>query len=419
MRTVRHLILPALLLTCTLQVSAQQQQQTFPYPATVAVDDVDVRCGPGQRYYVTSKLQAGTRITVHRHDHGGWFMIAPPPGSFSWIAAEHVDVQGDRGTVRLEPTPEGLPARAIVRIGSELSDDHAFYGRELSDGDTVRILSRKMLQTERGAREMLQIQPPAQEFRWIKGDYVVPVDATVRQQQANDPFQIPPQHRPRMSSDLIVAAEPSPKAKKTSELEARLARADQRYEEMMSRSPQEWNLDAMHQEYADMLADADPITEEKIEQRLRVLDSRRSVHEQYQRFQQITSQASMRDAQLASMQSRGNVAYGHWTADASGPTLADAHPQTAAAGPVPELDDVQPRLNGAGIVKPIGIVGMPPYALVAPDGRFLAYLEPTDDRQLHDWIGKEAGIIGQRQFAPQYNADLIRVRRITAVQLVK
>jgi len=53
------------------------------------------------------------------------------------------------------------------------------------------------------------------------------------------------------------------------------------------------------------------------------------------------------------------------------------------------------------------------------DGRFLAYLEPADDRQLHDWIGKEAGIIGQRQFAPQYNADLIRVRRITAVQLVK
>lgn len=399
------------------------QERSFPYQATTAVDDVDIRCGPGQRYYVTSKLKAGTGITVYRHDHGGWFMIAPPPGSFSWIDADLVDVQGDRGTVAVEPD-NGQPARAIVRIGSELSDEHAYYGRQLSSGDQVRIRGRKTLQTERGPREMLQIEPPPQEFRWIKGEFVVPSDSTVREQQSNDPYQIPPQHRARLSRDLVLTEERTEQAE-TARSEAQAAAAsqlsllDQRYSEMMNREPREWNLDAMAAEYQQILANADEATATTIRQRLKMIESRRGVYDQFRKFVQITTETSQRDAQLASMQgvSVPQVAYGGLQTISPPTMTAEAEPTPA---PTIALEsDVQPRLNGAGIVRPLGIAGMPAFALVAPDGRFLAYLEPADANQLRPWIGKEAGVIGHRKFEPQLNADLIRVQRLTSVRLVQ
>lgn len=78
-----------------------------------------------------------------------------------------------------------------------------------------------------------------------------------------------------------------------------------------------------------------------------------------------------------------------------------------------------PRLNGAGIVQQIPFFpGRPPFALFAPDGRFLAYLEPNDGVRMGDWVGKPSGIIGQRQFDEQLQSDLIRVQRIVPVQLV-
>ncbi|MCA9079231.1 MAG: hypothetical protein KDA58_01680 [Planctomycetaceae bacterium] len=437
MRIVRPLTL-LVLLVCGQQ--AVCQQQSFPYQASVAVDDVEVRCGPGQRYYITSKLAAGTQITVHRHDHGGWFMIAPPPGSFSWIATEHVDRQGDQGVIRIPPTAEGLPGRVIVRIGSELSDEHSFYGRELSDGDTVRILGEETLVSERGVRAMLKIVPPAQEFRWVKGDFVVPVDATVRREQANDPYQIPPQHRHRLSRDVltVAGAQPAkleePKSPELTELDARLARIDQAYAEMMNGDPSTWDLDGMAAQYRTLLTEGEPKIQARVDQRLRVIDSRRSVHEQYRKFVQITTQTNQRDAQLTGMQTTTPLIYGNLTnsvgttvastpglpaGDVSAQAPTSSIPEQTAALSGPLTDDVQPQLNGAGIVTPIGIAGLPPYALIAPDGKFLTYLEPSDPRQLQQWVGKEAGIIGNRQFDRQFGADVIQVRRVTAVQLVR
>ena len=61
------------------------QIKEFPYEATVVAEEAYIRSGAGESYYPTQKLPRETTVIVHRHDPGGWYMIDPPQGSFSWI----------------------------------------------------------------------------------------------------------------------------------------------------------------------------------------------------------------------------------------------------------------------------------------------------------------------------------------------
>jgi len=56
-----------------------------------------VRSGPGtEQYYATLKLSPGDKVHVLRKDPGGWYMIDPPPGSYSWVNAVNVDPNGNQ-----------------------------------------------------------------------------------------------------------------------------------------------------------------------------------------------------------------------------------------------------------------------------------------------------------------------------------
>ena len=148
----------------------------FPYEASVQRDGVLVRSGPGERYDATLKLTPGQQVTVHKHELGGWFMIAPPPGSFSWIDATHVEQTGpETGIVKVAPRGNGLPPRVAVWIGSQFSDEHRYYGRQLANGDEVRILGQKSVPSDAGPTTYFKIAPPRHEYRWVKGDFIVPL----------------------------------------------------------------------------------------------------------------------------------------------------------------------------------------------------------------------------------------------------
>lgn len=452
-----------------LAVPVWGQVRQFPYEAVVQGDDVYVRSGPGQSYYPTLKLQLGDRVTVHRHDPGGWYMIAPPPGSFSLIDASLVEKTGEtRGIVKVPPLGDGQAGRAIVRIGTEFGDDHAFYGRELANGDSVEIIGEKTIATERGSVLMYQIQPPALEYRWVKGDFIVPAAEAVRQDHDLDPFAVPAAQK---RETVTAQATPSPQPMLNDAVESpsipiastgaddvagQLGALDRQFHEMLSLDPEQWQLDAFQQSYETLLSDAQGSDAALIQQRLNTIEARRVVQEQYLDFLRLTNETSQREAQLLSMQSgrpgAAPAAYPRRPGaaptpqPASQPTPAEPTPASQPGpqptpvsqpgaqpgptlGPIEPIPDEQlpeqnapgvtPRFDGAGVIRRNNnVLGLAPeYVLVAPDGRFLAYLDQTENVNLAPYVGQAMGITGQRGFDPRVGADRIAVRRVTPVRL--
>lgn len=159
-----------LLFEASLGNSLMAAERTFPYRATIDVDAEPVRSGPGPRYDVTTDLPRGTEVVVHRHDPGGWVMIAPPAGSFSWISADDVriDPQNADRLGQSTPVPAVVTARtALVYVGSELNLSRQVVQRRLTEGDPVSILGEGMLPAENRALRYFRITPPTHEYRWI------------------------------------------------------------------------------------------------------------------------------------------------------------------------------------------------------------------------------------------------------------
>lgn len=443
-----------------------QAQQKFPYQAVVIGDNVEVRSGPGSRYYVTSVAARNEPVVVRRHDHGGWYMVEPPRGNFSLIEASQVKkLSGDRGIV--QPTSDPT-ARVKVRVGSLLTGDHSIYARELSQGDEVLILGEQIVQSETGAVPMLKIAPPAQEFRWIKGEFLAPTNSQVKQLANVDPYQIPVEHRERLitqgllpvhhetpalteSPVQVAASEPpvkpsAPVISLNSAFE-QLTEVDRRYREMAALPPEQWQLDEIEADYQRLKRDGNPTIAALVDQRLPGLAQRQKVASHTRNISQTIAAASQRDAELLAQ--AGNPvatamnipATNPYAGSAAAPQLAMSVPgpvfnaTQGLAGPVPTplvengpqpapsatADPVTPQLSGAGIVTQVsGPPGMPAYALIAPGGKFLAFLEPAGPQaDLKNWIGREAGLVGQRKKNPSLDSDVITVQKILPVSLTK
>lgn len=454
---------PVPLLVLLLVSTASAQIRQFPYEAVVQGDDVYVRSGPGQSYYATLKLELGDRVTVHRHDPGGWYMISPPPGSFSLIDASLVQKTGEtEGIVQVPPLENGQPGRAIVRIGSSFGDDHEYYGRELSSGDAVEIVGEKRVETERGSVLMYQISPPALEYRWVKGDYIVPAAEDSRAENDLDPFAVPVAQKEQTvaQSDSAFSLEDTPRIETTplaasapdaGAVAEQIDALDRQFEEMLALDPEEWQLDSFEQAYRTLLDGAEGADAVVIQQRLGAIESRRTVQQQYLEFLELAETTTRREEQLLSMQRGGPAATpttyprptpapGTANTPGAAPTPASAPdrqapPRADPASPGPTLGPIEPipeeklpeqnapgvapRFDGAGIIRrnnnAFGFA--PQYVLVAPDGRLLAYLDQTQNVDLAPYVGHAMGITGQRGFDPRLNADRIAVRRLTPVQL--
>jgi SH3-like domain-containing protein len=130
-------------------------EETFPYKAYVAVDDVYVRSGPGQNYYPTDKLKRGQEVEVYRHDPGGWCAVRPVEGSFAWVAGRY-----------LKPTSAHLAAvtedGVSARVGSRFSGIREVVQVRLKKGEVVEIVEAP----PRGAGDSgwFKIAPPSGEF---------------------------------------------------------------------------------------------------------------------------------------------------------------------------------------------------------------------------------------------------------------
>jgi hypothetical protein len=429
------------------------QIQQFPYEAVVQGDDVHVRCGPGLKYYPTGKLRFGDRVTVHRHDPGGWYMVAPPPGSFSWIAASEVRKTSDKtGEVLTAVDAGGQSSRVFVRVGSQLSDDCSLFSIEMQAGDQVEIVGEKTLTLDRGATLMYQIKPPPQEFRWVKGDYILPAGME-RAAPERDPFAVSaaqksPEVKVEAFNDQPTATLPRPtplnEATPVAPLASDVEALDQQFTEMLAADPASWRLDEFDARFRELLPASDSVNASLIRTRLQSIAARKQAQADYLDFVRLTNETTQREEQLRAMQQGGipaqPAAYPQVQLGApqpvpnGAPTPASLTGPNGARlqGPVPHIDpipdapanalpggQVMPKFDGAGIVQrsgnPLGTV--PPYVLVAPNGKLLAFLEPGPGANLEPYVGKSMGIIGQRGFDARLQADRIVVRKMQPVQI--
>lgn len=78
------------------------------------------------------------------------------------------------------------------------------------------------------------------------------------------------------------------------------------------------------------------------------------------------------------------------------------------------------RFDGAGIIRRVvaRAPGMPQHALVAPNGRILAYLQPVPGLPLDKYVGRSMGVYGQRFRRQDLRNDFIQVRAMMPVRLL-
>ncbi|MCA9068315.1 MAG: hypothetical protein KDA84_05300, partial [Planctomycetaceae bacterium] len=435
-----------------------------------------VRSGPGKQFYPTAQLKRGERVTVHRHDPGGWYMIAPPAGSFSWIRAEYITkTSADRGLI--------TENNVIVRVGSTFGDDTRQVEQvRLAKNDQVQILEEKTLTTANGPVRHYKISPPTGEYRWVSGKYVTPVDQIVKNQQDQNPFAIPstakqslPTEATNTTAQKQTGTAPnvfeSPQKKSPNDVAIRrrgpdptvltaqrqqLEVLDTQFREMVNGRTSDWNFTSLEQGYQQLQQQAAlPALAHQIDLRFAAIGRYRKIKTEYDDLIKLTTETRQRDAQLMSIQ-REQVQ----PTPPNSPSPAENEPlvpipdpfaTTPAQVPEPvELPGLEiptqtpvppvappsqsqptppstppqnsrsiPRFDGAGIVQRAAAAGTgtPAYVLITPQGRVLAYLQPVQGLNLEPYVGKAMGIYGQRGYRQDLRVDQIIVRSLTPVRL--
>jgi hypothetical protein len=450
----RSVIIVALAVTWVTACEAQGRQ--FPYDAVITQDETYVRSGPGTRYYPTSRLARGTKVTVHRHDPGGWYMIAPPADSFSWIRREYVDRQGDDSGVVTEN-------QVVVRVGTVFGDTRDVEQKRLSRGDRVKILGEKVFTVEGESIAMFKIAPPRGEYRWIPGQFVTDGDSiagrseqpprgetpvgSARTKPRPDPFaDTPPESnkplvrsrgesdRSTAPSESSVARSAPPEPRVSAEHRERLARLDAEFRQVVRAEIPEWDFVKLEEGYRELQESS---TEEsfqfQLEQRFAALAKYQKIKDQYDEFVRLTEETARRDAEIVKTSGQNlppivspaertrtppTPAESRSVGPTPAPAPAEAGSAESASGGEPASDD-PPKLAGAGIVSRavVNFPGAPRHLLLAPDGRMLAFLQPRGNLDLDRYAGHAMGVVGERSHRADLQADVILVDSIVPVRL--
>ena len=479
MRTiVVALMLITSLVVQTDKATAQSRTEKFPYDAIIADDEVYARSGPGKQYYPTSRLRKGDHVTVIRHDHGGWFMIEPPPGSFAWVRQEFVNHQGDRGVITGD-------SQIVAWVGTSFGDDHFVESRRLQPGEPIEILGEKTLRDERGEVAYFRIKSPKGHFRWISGAKVVTSEkqlaaANARTRGDDFPTYDKNSEKVRRDSDVTrvdmaslepngndtgaadnksvpapkeFGRRPAPTPKDLEEDDTtpspqtpakgesgtptslvtmdatgqqRLAAIDEQMQELLQRNTRDWDFAPIEAELQALQAQESTST--GAARRLASLGKYKLVKADYDDFANIMDKTNRRDAELAAAQ-RGNPA----AAPSRATPAPTPRPQTppplnnraatpgrssAPSRPTPSSSLPKNHFRGAGVIKRSGSnqTGVPQYVLVHPNGQRLAYLQ-GEGVDLSKYVGESMGLEGDRYYRPDLKSDFMIVKALQPVKL--
>ena len=181
-RAILRVTVRATVLVIILTITCAAGEQPGPFPATVRViaDHTYLRAGPGDDFYPTERLIAGTAVEVWAVDPSGYVALRPVDGSFNWLRACDVDavsVIGDPPTGQASGRGVGVIVTdgAVSRVGSQLNDLRHVAQVSLEAGERVQVIDEVRIAAGRHAGLWVRIEPPAGEFRWAwLGDLETP-----------------------------------------------------------------------------------------------------------------------------------------------------------------------------------------------------------------------------------------------------
>jgi hypothetical protein len=150
------------------------QAQSPPDVRTITLREVQVRSGPNDKFYPTSKLVYGDKVEVVTGPAGsqqpGWLAIKPPRGSFSWINKRFVQESDKDTKIGIVVTDENTPVPVLVG-SSETKEQPSKEGTRAKRGSQVILLGTPNY-TDNGV--WLPIQPQPGEVRYIPESAVQP-----------------------------------------------------------------------------------------------------------------------------------------------------------------------------------------------------------------------------------------------------
>jgi hypothetical protein len=160
---------------------AMAQEASF--DGVTAEDNVQLRAGAGNSYYVVGSLPKGAEARVVELVYG-WSKIAPPAGSFSYIQKIYVDAAADGKSGKINADKSPVNAASLTGPGDS-------FRRQLTlkPGDSVTILG------EEG--NFFKIAPPA-------GAFVFAPPGAIRRKSLEEPTA------PKVTAPAAAAPAPAP-----------------------------------------------------------------------------------------------------------------------------------------------------------------------------------------------------------------
>ena len=435
--------------------SATFGAERFPYVASIAAPEVDVRSGPGFDFYETSVLWRGDKVEVY-YESDGWLAIRPPLGSFSWVSGRYVNLDlGNIGTV----TIDGLAAR----IGSEGSELCETVQVKLKKGEKLLVLDRKETPENIASPLWYKIAPPSGEYRWIprsaatssavqpiarqQTSVIVPVryDEEAKGPEALVPpppirtskktgqqpeYQLKPEYRLNddlgtpgeipLLAELLADADPGKKKespaqefppKPTDPFQKAFEELKQEARVALTRPTDDWVFDTLIKQgnYLYEIAPTDTDLE-KVYHLVETLQRTRTVRQEIAMRRQFRSGNPLLPSPPPAAAPSQPVYGSNLAATSPTPSLvttAGHRTETPSYDVVGKLGEFEPPLPKKH----------PPYAVVNEKGEITCYITPAPGVNLDSFIGKQVGINGMLGLYQKRNEP--DKRHITAKSVVE
>jgi hypothetical protein len=423
-------------------IPADAVTKISPRSGVVKVAQVDVRVG-GQdardHDVYQSRLLEGDEVQIlgeqklpgeNSATSINWLRIVPPRGEWRWVAAQSLAPPGTAQSKRTIIPAGGFADEAEERAGEELVEGTTSGG--VNSPDTPGFTGGSSAEPAAPSRVTPSFpeEESADPAPLAEVDEIRPAERPYVETESRAPTR--PKGVKSRGGSSVPAFEPAHDEQFESQLIA-LERLDEDLRQMVQAEPLRWDLEGIEAEYRRVGATfSDPALTAMLEARFHKIRGYRHMQQRRLAIRQIMLDTERRDAQLVAAQRMGlppgPILTPRQTVVAPPPreTPLAGRPAGAftrggggAPGTAPPMVVQRPEYDGAGIVRPAGRPGLPPYALVAPDGRILAYLAPTPGVNLNSWQNREAGVLGQRAYDSRLGTDVITVTGVDPVRLVR